>query len=248
MKQRFFITGTGTAVGKTFITASLARQARAQGLRVAAYKPVISGFDPACPAASDTGLLLDSLDLPLSPAHIDTLSPWRYAAPLAPSMAARQENRPLDFAALIAHSQGALAGNEDLVLIEGVGGVMAPLTECHTVLDWIAALQVPTVLVAGAYLGTLSHQHFYDDLVLWLRQTTGLAPLLKVPENIEVSLRQKDGARIYFLLNHQNSPVRVQFYKPMHDFLTGNNIVGNYELPPHGVLVLDEHPEAKPGG
>jgi len=98
------------------------------------------------------------------------------------------------------------------------------------------------------YLGTLSHQHFYDDLVLWLRQTTGLAPLLKVPENIEVSLRQKDGARIYFLLNHQNSPVRVQFYKPMHDFLTGNNIVGNYELPPHGVLVLDEHPEAKPGG
>ncbi len=95
------------------------------------------------------------------------------------------------------------------------------------------------------YIGTQSHQHFYDDLVLWLRQTTGLAPLLKVPENIEVSLRQKDGARIYFLLNHQNSPVRIQFYKPMHDFLTGNNIVGNYELPPHGVLVLDEHPEAK---
>ena len=95
------------------------------------------------------------------------------------------------------------------------------------------------------YIGTQSHQHFYDDLVVWLRQTTGLAPLLKVPENIEVSLRTKEGSRVYFLLNHQNSPVRIQFYKPMHDFLTGNNIVGNYEMPPHGVLVLDEHPEAK---
>jgi beta-galactosidase len=95
------------------------------------------------------------------------------------------------------------------------------------------------------YIGTQSHQHFYHDLVLWLRQTAGLAPLLKVPDNIEVALREKDGSRIYFLLNHQNSPVRIQFYKPMHDFLTGNNIVGNYDLPPHGVLVIDEHPEIK---
>jgi hypothetical protein len=73
----------------------------------------------------------------------------------------------------------------------------------------------------------------------------GLHPLLKVPENIEVSMREKEGSRIYFLLNHQNSPVRIQFYKPMHDFLTGSNIVGNYDVPPHGVLVIDEHPEVK---
>ena len=95
------------------------------------------------------------------------------------------------------------------------------------------------------YIGTQSHQHFYHDLVAWLRQSTGLAPLLKVPENIEVSLREKNGVRVYFLLNHQNSPVRIQFYKPMHDFLTGNNIVGNYDLPPHGVLIIDEHPDTK---
>jgi beta-galactosidase len=98
------------------------------------------------------------------------------------------------------------------------------------------------------YLGTQSHQHFYHDLVGWLRQMTGLHPLLKVPEHIEVSLREKAGARVYFLLNHQNSPVRVQFYKPMHDFLTGQNIVGNYDLPPHGVLVIDEHPDVKSAG
>jgi beta-galactosidase len=96
------------------------------------------------------------------------------------------------------------------------------------------------------YLGTMSHQHFYSDLVVWLRQMCNLHPPLKVPDTVEVSLRQKDGTRVFFLLNHQNSPVRIQFYKPMHDFLTGSTFSGNYDLPPHGVLVLDEHPEVKP--
>jgi beta-galactosidase len=96
------------------------------------------------------------------------------------------------------------------------------------------------------YIGTQSHQPFYYDLVAWLRQTCNLHPLLKVPDTVQVSMRQKEGTKVYFLLNHQNSPVRIQFYKPMHDFLTGNTFSGNYDLPPHGVLVLDEHPETKP--
>jgi beta-galactosidase len=97
----------------------------------------------------------------------------------------------------------------------------------------------------AVYIGTMSHQHFYNDLVVWLRQTCSLHPLLKVPESVEVSMREKEGTRVYFLLNHQSTPVRIQFYKPMHDFLTGNTFSGNYDLPPHGVLVLDEHPENK---
>ncbi|HEX4343570.1 MAG TPA: beta-galactosidase trimerization domain-containing protein, partial [Verrucomicrobiae bacterium] len=90
------------------------------------------------------------------------------------------------------------------------------------------------------YIGTMSHQPFYYDLVAWLRQVCSLNPLLKVPDTVEVSMRQKEGTKIFFLLNHQNSPVRIQFYKPMHDFLTGNTFSGNYDLPAHGVLVLDE--------
>jgi beta-galactosidase len=90
------------------------------------------------------------------------------------------------------------------------------------------------------YLGTMSHQFFYYDLIVWLRQLCGLHSLLKVPDTVEVSLREKEGAKIYFLLNHQNSPVRISFFKPMHDFLTGKTFSGNYDLPPHGVLVLDE--------
>lgn len=99
------------------------------------------------------------------------------------------------------------------------------------------------------YFGTVSHQHFYYDLVAWLRQQCNLFPLLKVPDTVEVSMRQKDDRKIYFLLNHQNSHVRLHFYKPMHDFLTGQTFTGNYDLPSHGVLVLDEtvsSPEAGP--
>jgi beta-galactosidase len=72
------------------------------------------------------------------------------------------------------------------------------------------------------YIGTQSHQHFYHDLV------TVAAPDRDRPASAAESAgkhrgfhAQKDGARVYFLLNHQNSPVRIQFYKPMHDFLTG---------------------------
>jgi beta-galactosidase len=90
------------------------------------------------------------------------------------------------------------------------------------------------------YIGTTSHLHFYYDLAAWLRQLCNLYPLLKVPDTVEVSMRQKDDQKIYFLLNHQPSPVRLHFYKPMHDFLTGQTFTGNYDLPSHGVLVLDE--------
>lgn len=93
----------------------------------------------------------------------------------------------------------------------------------------------------AVYVGTMSHQFFYYDLIIWLRQMCNIFPLMKVPDTVEVSMRQKDDTQIYFLLNHQHSPVRIQFYKPMHDFLTGSTLTGNYDLPPHGVLVLDEH-------
>ena len=94
------------------------------------------------------------------------------------------------------------------------------------------------------YIGTMSHQFFYHDLVVWLRQLCGINPLLKVPDQVEVSLRQKEGTKVYFLINHQNSPVRIPFLKPMHDALTGRTLTGNHDLPPHGVLVISEQTTA----
>jgi len=155
--QRLFVTSTGTGIGKSFITASLVRQAKAVWRRAAAYKPIVTGFDPEHVGDSDTGLLLRSLDLPANEENIQRMSPWRFRAPLAPSMAARLEKRELDFDALVVHSRGVFHAPDDLALIEGVGGVMAPLDGQHTVLDWIERVGVPALLVTGSYLGSLSH-------------------------------------------------------------------------------------------
>jgi dethiobiotin synthetase len=152
-----FVTATGTDIGKTFVTAGLIRHFRAAGRDVDALKPVMTGFDPAAADGSDPGLLLKALGRPVTAEEIERISPWRYAAPLSPDAAARRENRPLPFDELVAFSRRAIAGSTGTLLIEGVGGAMVPLDDKHTVLDWMAALGVPLLVVTGAYLGTLSH-------------------------------------------------------------------------------------------
>jgi dethiobiotin synthetase len=151
-----FVTATGTDVGKTFVTAGLIRAGRRAGLDMDALKPVLTGYDPAAAAASDAGVLLEALGRPVTPDEVARLSPWRYAAPLSPNMAAALEGRGLEFAAIVAACRAALS-LERLTFIEGIGGVMVPLDDRRTVLDLIAAVPCPVVLVAGSYLGTLSH-------------------------------------------------------------------------------------------
>jgi dethiobiotin synthetase len=152
-----FVTGAGTGIGKTFVTVLLCRQLRARGRRVVALKPVVSGFDERAPEESDTGLLLEAQGLPLTAEAVARVSPWRFAAPLAPTMAARREGRDIDMDTLVGFCRERVADSDAIVLIEGVGGVMVPLTERETVLDWIAALKIPALLVTGSYLGSLSH-------------------------------------------------------------------------------------------
>jgi dethiobiotin synthetase len=152
-----FVTSTGTGIGKTFTTCALIRQARARGLGVAATKPLISGFDKTKILESDTGAILEALGEPATPEAVARVSPWRFAAPLAPNMAAAAEGLSVDCDALFAHSRAFLAQPADVALIEGVGGVMVPLDDSKTVLDWIAACGCPVILVVGDYLGTISH-------------------------------------------------------------------------------------------
>ncbi|MDC0268133.1 beta-galactosidase [bacterium] len=99
----------------------------------------------------------------------------------------------------------------------------------------------------AVYIGTMSHLPFYLDLITWLRQECQLSSLMRVPEGVEVSMRQRDNSKIYFLLNHQSSPVRIQFYQPVHDYLTGSTLQGGHDLPPHGVLVIDERQSSENG-
>jgi len=150
-----FVTASGTDVGKTFTTLRLIDELTAAGYRVRALKPVASGFDAANPSASDTGALLSAQGLEPTTANLDAVSPWRFAAPLSPDMAAARERRALPFAALVDFCRAPHAA--DVTLIEGIGGVMVPLDDTHTVLDWVVALDAPALLVVGSYLGTLSH-------------------------------------------------------------------------------------------
>ena len=152
-----FITATGTDIGKTFIAAGLIRHLRAAGRAVDALKPVATGFDPASAEGSDPGVLLSALARPVTLVEIARISPWRYAAPLSPDMAARRENREIDFDALVRFCQAAIAARTGTLLIEGIGGIMVPLDDRHTVLDWMTALNIPVILVGGSYLGSLSH-------------------------------------------------------------------------------------------
>jgi dethiobiotin synthetase len=150
-----FVTASGTEIGKTFITTRLIDELKAARYDVAALKPVASGFDSSQPLTSDPAELLAALGRPATVEHFDAVAPWRFAAPLSPDMAAAREHRKIPFAELVAFCKIDRA--VDVTLIEGIGGVMVPLDDTHTVLDWIAALGAPALLVVGSYLGSLSH-------------------------------------------------------------------------------------------
>ena len=153
-----FIAGAHTDVGKTFVACGLIRAARGAGLSVEALKPVASGFDPADWAQSDPGRLLQALGHPLDGGELQRMTPWRFDAPLAPPMAARLEGRGLPLAAIVDLCRARLAETRaDLFVLEGVGGLMSPLADDATGLDLMTALELPTVLVGGSYLGAISH-------------------------------------------------------------------------------------------
>jgi dethiobiotin synthetase len=152
-----FITATGPDVGKTLVVAALIRHLRQLGHAVDAIKPIVSGYEPAQAAASDPGTIIAALGLPFSPESIERTSPWRYRAALSPDLAARLEGRTIDVDAVIAYCKSAVEQRQDILLIEGVGGIMEPLDQHRTVLDVMMALRLPLILVTGSYRGALSH-------------------------------------------------------------------------------------------
>jgi dethiobiotin synthetase len=152
-----FITATGTNVGKTQVVASLIRHFRTSGRTVEAIKPIVSGYDNARAATSDPGTLIAALGLPFSPESIDRVSPWRFRAAMSPDIAARHEGRTIDVDGVVAFCRNAVERRRDILLIEGVGGIMAPLDQSRTMLDVMMALGLPLILVAGSYRGAVSH-------------------------------------------------------------------------------------------
>ena len=153
----YFVTSTGTDIGKTFVTAALIRYMRESNQPVGALKPIVSGYDSSVAETSDPAVLLAALGRRISADEVERIAPWRFRAPLAPDLAAAREGRRVDFVELVEFSRAAINGAKGPLFIEGVGGIMVPLDGRRTVLDWMTALDIPLLLIVGGYLGTISH-------------------------------------------------------------------------------------------
>lgn len=151
--QGLFITGTDTGVGKTYVTAALARLLRHRGWPVRCSKPVATGatWNEGRWRSEDAQLLADAAgDDP------DQVTPWTFPEPAAPPVAARAAGVELNLRHLLDAVLRRTAPGT-IVLAEGVGGLLCPLTEQETVADLIAALGWPTLVVTRRSLGTLNH-------------------------------------------------------------------------------------------
>lgn len=148
-----FVTGTGTGVGKTVVSAALLAAMSAAGVRVRAHKPVVTGLDEP----SDTGWPPDhELLAGIAGMTPEEVAPLRYGPAVSPHLGAALAGETIDPADLIARARGAATG-EGTLIVEGVGGLLVPLAEEFTVRDLAVALGLPVVIAAGPGLGTINH-------------------------------------------------------------------------------------------
>ena len=148
-----FVTGTGTGVGKTYVAAMICRALVAEGRRVGVYKPVASG------CRTEGGELVSDDAIALwqaagRPGTLAAVCPQRFAAPLAPHLAARAEGRQVDAALLRNGLDDWLAGY-DIVVVEGAGGLLSPVTDDEYVADLACDFGWPLVVVSANRLGAI---------------------------------------------------------------------------------------------
>ena len=152
----YFVTGTDTAVGKTTVAVALLQAAAARGLSTIGSKPVESG----CRRFRDELRGDDGEWLRLTatiPLARELACPFRLEAPLAPAVAARTEGRAIELATLEKQRQSLFDRAPDLLLLEGAGGLLVPLSDGTTIADLAKLYDLPLVVVARNTLGTINH-------------------------------------------------------------------------------------------
>jgi dethiobiotin synthetase len=154
MTAGLFITGTDTGVGKTYVAALIARALVAAGQRVGIYKPVASGCDFVAGqlVSADAATLWEAAG---RPGELERVCPQRFAAPLAPHLAARGEGRRID-AELLRSGVEFWRERSEIVIVEGAGGLMSPVGEEEYVADLAADFGYPLVVVARNALGVIN--------------------------------------------------------------------------------------------
>ena len=156
MTMRWFVTGTDTGIGKTYVTAALLRAARDRGLRAIGMKPVASGcIDTDDGLRSEDALaLIDAMSQP--PPRYDLVNPYALREPLSPHIAAARAGVAVE-TAKIRTAFDVLANEAEFLLVEGVGGWCVPVNDATMQAALVRALELPVVLVVSIRLGCINH-------------------------------------------------------------------------------------------
>lgn len=154
----FMVVGTDTDVGKTFVSAAIARQLTAEGVRTGVYKPACSGSvadeSTGQPRWNDVELLRQAIGATELPT--ERICPQTFHAPLAPPVAAEKEGRQID-ETLLLEGVRWWETQAEFLIVEGVGGVLCPLSREQLIVDFAEKLKYPLLIVARAGLGTINH-------------------------------------------------------------------------------------------
>ena len=156
MKQSYFVIGTDTNVGKTYVASALVRHFAAKGYSTIGMKPIASG----CMRNGNGGLLNDDVSALATasnvPASLDLINPYRFEPAIAPHIAAAQVEKIIDCEVIkLAYQQ--LKALADVVIVEGAGGFLVPLNNQETLADLAVLLNIPVILVVGMRLGCINH-------------------------------------------------------------------------------------------
>jgi dethiobiotin synthetase len=149
-----FVTGTGTEVGKTVVAAAIVAAAVDGGMSVAAFKPVVTGLDESSGDwPRDHELLSEVANAGQSPSDV---APFRFGPAVSPHLAEALSGEEIDPDELVAKADEE-AGRADALVVEGVGGLLVPLTNDYLVRDFAGELSLPVVIAARPGLGTINH-------------------------------------------------------------------------------------------
>ena len=153
--QGYFVTGTDTDIGKTHTAVKLIGLWREEGKRVLAMKPVASGCG-VLPDGRWSNSDVERLVAATGQTDLELVNPYRFLPPISPHIAARQAGVEISLEVIGEHYR-RLAEAADVVLVEGAGGWLAPLTERWFMQDLAQVLQLPVILVVGMRLGCINH-------------------------------------------------------------------------------------------
>lgn len=160
MQQSYFIVGTDTNVGKTYVASALLRYFAAKGIKAVGMKPVASGCEPGSYGIWQGQLMNDDVvalhEAGNVAAPLELINPYRFAPAIAPHIAAEEVGVEIDLD-LIVRSYHALAEMADMVVVEGAGGFFVPVNASQTLADLAVKLSLPVILVVGMRLGCINH-------------------------------------------------------------------------------------------